>query len=304
MLAKIYRNIKNNNLIPAVKRKYHMNLSKNSIYNTIILAGIPRSGTTWLAQTLNYDTRYRLIYEPFHKRVDYPSRVIKENQYIHETDETEKYVENLKYILGGQIRHKHTDYANSKLFYRKILVKIVRGNFLLKWIHNLFPENKIIYILRHPFSTALSQQKRKIRLNFDEILAQKQLMKEFLTEPLDNIRINDLNEFEKYILYWSINNFVVLEQFQKKKIYIIKYEDIFENHKEEIKNIFGYLNQNYSDKIFDVMKIPSFETNIHSTLNKTDPLNTWKEVLQKKQIEPAIKILEKFKLDKLYDLNL
>ena len=37
------------------------------INNTIIIAGVGRSGTTLLAETINYDNQFRLMFEPFHK---------------------------------------------------------------------------------------------------------------------------------------------------------------------------------------------------------------------------------------------
>ena len=38
-----------------------------NINNTIIVAGVGRSGTTLLAETINYDNKFRLMFEPFHK---------------------------------------------------------------------------------------------------------------------------------------------------------------------------------------------------------------------------------------------
>lgn len=304
MLSKIIRNIKDDNLIPAIKRKYHIKMRQKNLNNTLVIAGTARSGTTWLAQTINYNNKFRLIYEPFHCKVKYPNRTISESQYINEMNTNEKYVNNLNYILSGRIRNKQADSFNSRLLYNRIMVKMVRGNFLLKWIHNLHPRLKIIYIIRHPLSTVLSQQKRQIRHTLNEILAQKQLVEDYLSEPLEHIHLKDLNEFEKYILYWCINNYVVKEQFQSKGIYFVQYEEIFQNPQTEIKNIFNYLKERYTNKIFDTIKIPSFEADVHTTLKRRDPLNTWKEDLSAKQIDSAVKILEKFNLEAIYNLKI
>ncbi|MCG3257596.1 MAG: sulfotransferase [Candidatus Heimdallarchaeota archaeon] len=152
MPAKIVQNIKNSNLIPAIKRKYHIKIKRKNTNKTVVLSGTARSGTTWLAQTLNYDNRFKFIFEPFDDRVKYPNRIILENHYIQENETNKSYVESINHIITGKIRNISMDEYNERLFYDNILVKMTKGNFLLKWLHNLYPDLKIIYIMRHTFS--------------------------------------------------------------------------------------------------------------------------------------------------------
>ena len=36
--------------------------------NVVFISGVGRSGTTWLTELINYNHRYRILFEPFHNK--------------------------------------------------------------------------------------------------------------------------------------------------------------------------------------------------------------------------------------------
>ena len=124
--------------------------------NSIFLAGVGRSGTTWVADIINCNNDHRYIHEPFHP---YRVKEARNFQYIHylrpENRET-RYLEPAKAVLSGRIRNRWTDSDNKKIFARKRLIKDIRANLLLKWIHANFHGMPIILLFRHPCAVANS----------------------------------------------------------------------------------------------------------------------------------------------------
>ena len=56
-----------------------------NINNTILVAGVGRSGTTLLAETINYDNQFRLMFEPFNKYKVFSSDM-KGNNFTYQSD--------------------------------------------------------------------------------------------------------------------------------------------------------------------------------------------------------------------------
>ena len=136
----------------------HFDLN-NSTSNTLLIAGSGRSGTTWLSEIINYRNEYRDIFEPFHPKVN--NKINFEHKFIAEHNNSENIYKNVQKILQGKIRNYWTDKFNKKLIINKRLIKCIRANLFLKYVHRNFIEIPIIFIIRNPFAVVNS----KMRLN-------------------------------------------------------------------------------------------------------------------------------------------
>lgn len=127
--------------------------------DSIFVAGTGRSGTTWISDIINYRNEYRYVFEPFNPYKVGICREFRYRQCLRPENREERFIEPAKAILSGRVRNSWTDQYNKKFFCRQRLIKDIRANFLLKWIHANFPGIPIILLLRHPCTVANSKLK-------------------------------------------------------------------------------------------------------------------------------------------------
>ena len=273
------------------------------INNTIIIAGVGRSGTTLLAETINYDNQFRLMFEPFHK---YKVKTLNEMNYrlyISPLNNNEKLKEKYFKILSGDIRNKWVDQYNKKYFCVKRIIKEIRINQSLKWIKLNFPEIPIVYIVRHPCAVTLS----KLRLNWDnhlfEYISQIDLVNDHLKPYIDIINSAETS-YEKHFMMWCIENSIVLNSFKKEDIFIIFYEYLITDPVKSLKILYKYLNLNFNNKIIATLGKPSLQANPQSAISRAkNIINDWTNYVDDKQKQYTRNILNEFNLDHLYTLD-
>jgi len=277
---------------------------KNDYRNTVLLAGTGRSGTTWVADIINYKNDYRLMFEPFQVRKVDLVKHFKHGQYIRPDKKDEKFLLPAKQILSGRLKHtKWVDKHNRKVFCRKRLIKTIHGNLMLKWIKVNFPEIPIILLLRHPGAVALSRLKLKHWdwiPDFKECISQTELIDEYLRPVKSHIdKINDL--FDIHIFSWCIANYIPLRQFSPGEIHILFYEKLCTNPEYEIRKLFSFLGKEYDKKVLEMLRRPSDLSLPQSAINTGhDLLSNYKKYLSAEQIQRANDILSLFGLDKIY----
>jgi len=274
-----------------------------NINNTIIVAGVGRSGTTLLAETINYDNKFRLMFEPFHK---YKMKTLSEMNYrlyISPLNNNEKLKEEYSKILSGDIRNKWVDQYNKKYFCVNRIIKEIRINQNLKWIKINFPEIPIVYIIRHPCAVTLS----KLRLNWDdhlfEYIGQIELVNDHLKPYIDIIN-SAKTAYEKHLIMWCIENSIVLNSFKKEEIFIIFYEYLITDPVKSIKKLYKHLNLNFNNKIIDTLSKPSLQANPQSAISRAkNIINDWTNYVDDKQKQYTKNILNEYNLDQLYTLD-
>jgi len=267
---------------------------------SVVIAGTGRSGTTWLANIVNYANTHRFMFEPFHpERVDVVSH-FRYRQYLRYDNCERAFIEPARIILSGRIKNDWIDKLNRKSISRSRLIKDIRINLLLKWIKTHFPEVPVILLLRHPCAVANS----KLQLNWDspieEYLTQEELTEDFLAPFRDKIEgARDI--FEKHVFLWCIENYVPLRQFAEDQIHTAFYEDLCVAPEQEIERLFSFLGERYDKKIFDVFKEPSVLCRENSpVLCKRELTEDFRNYITTKQVRRAIEILSLFGLDRIY----
>ena len=90
---------------------------------TILLAGVARSGSTWVANIINYKNDYRLMFEPFHSRYVDIMKDFSWRQYLRVDNKDEKFLKPVEAILSGNVRNKWIDKFNRKQITKKRIIK-------------------------------------------------------------------------------------------------------------------------------------------------------------------------------------
>jgi hypothetical protein len=269
--------------------------------NSILLAGTEKSGTTWISDVINYKREYRYVFEPF-----WPDKVdlcknFKPRQYLRPDNRDRYYIETAQIILSGKIRNKWTDKYHRRFIADKRLVKDIRANLFLKWIHNHFPNMPIILLLRHPCAVVRSHLRRTDpEPDLDKFLAQPELVEDFL-HPFEKEIKAAQTTFDQLVFRWCIETYVPLKQFSRNKIHLAFYERFCEMPKSEIDEMFSFLGKNYDQTIFAGLRKPSPVSREESAIISGGNLvDNWRKQITDEQIQRAVEILSLFGLDKIY----
>jgi len=276
-------------------------LELNSDYRqAIFLAGTGRSGTTWVSSIINYNNDYRDIFEPFHPYKVELVEHFRYRQYLRPNNQHQEFLQPTKAILSGKIKNKWTDQFNQKVFCQKRMIKDIRANFLLKWLNHNFPEVPIILLFRHPCAVVNSKLHLGWGNHLDELLAQPELVEDFL-QPFRQEIIAAKTDFEKQIFLWCLENYVPLKQFAPQEIHLAFYENFCKEPKAEIERLFTFLGKKFDDTVFAILNKPSATSRQESAIITTgNVVDSWKKYITHEQLERAIEILSLFGLDTLY----
>lgn len=265
-----------------------------------MVAGTGRSGTTWLANIINFANDYRVIFEPFNPRKVPEMKSFGYRQYLRPDNIDLVF---LRPAVDALLGHIESSWVNklrtSHSPFDRNLIKDIRANHLLKWLDTRF-EIKIVLLLRHPCAVACSKLKLNWETHLDEFLNQEDLVEDFLTPFVSEI-CGAKTEFEKHIFLWCIENYVPLKQFKEDEIHLVFYENLCTQPKLELEKLFPYLGRASSNRALKVAKVPSPTCRPGSSvLHGRDLVGEYKRHLTKEQISRAIEILGIFGLDKIY----
>lgn len=273
----------------------------NSDYkDAIFLAGTGRSGTTWISSIINYNNEYRYIFEPFYSDRVSTVKNFRYRQYLRPDNQAKEFILPTKQILSGKVRSNWTDRYNKRFISNKRLIKDIRANLLLSWIHNNFPSVPIILLLRHPCAVVNSHLKLGWDNHIEELLEQAELIEDFLHPFKQNI-LEAQTDFEQQIFLWCIENYVPLKQFKKGEIHLAFYENFCECPREEIERLFSFLGKKFDESIFLNLKKPSSMSTKESAVITGDSIvDSWRKHVTDEQLQRAIEIMSRFGLDKIY----
>ncbi len=296
--------IKNRELKKQIKWKYYINTNHNPS-KTLFISGMGRSGTTWLSQILNYDNRYRYIFEPFYPERSDLCNFFEKRQYLRPNTNYPKYLYSANQIISGKVRSHFLDRYNAKFLCRKRMVKDVQTNLLLGWINQNFKKTKILLTIRHPCAVANSWLKLNWEPLVDVYLNQKELVEDYLKEFEKDIKKAE-TKYEKLLYMWCIEYYVPLQQKRNNLLEMkqILYEDLCRNFEQTIRSVYEYIEEKHSPSLYEMKDKPSYTTRpFAAILQKTNLLHSWKDSLTKKQIKQARDITSLFELEKMYEFK-
>lgn len=269
---------------------------------SILVAGTARSGTTWLGDLIASQIRCRILFEPFNPNLVPEYRGFRYFQYMRPGTENAEFCAFARKVFTGEIRNRWIDHQNEQIFPKYRLIKEIRANLALKWLHDHFPQVPIVFLIRHPCAVVLSRIELGWATDKDikPFLSQPSLVSDYLSGHLDLIRDANTEE-EKHAIIWSVNNLVPLRQFRPGELKIVYYENLCTQPEIEMPDIFESIGQRYLSLGIDKTNQPSQTTRKDSAVvTGMDKITSWKKRLSTIQIKNILKVVDAFGLSHVY----
>jgi hypothetical protein len=281
--------------------RFYLNPSPD-IHRSILVAGTARSGTTWLGDLIASQVPCRILFEPFHPGLVPEYRGFHYFQYMRPGMENRTFQGFAQKVFTGEIRNPWIDRQNERLFSHVRLIKEIRANLALKWLHDHFPEVPIVLLIRHPCAVVCSRMELGWATDTDikPLLSQPELIEDYLLPYMDLIKSAKTTE-EKHTIIWCVSNLVPLKQFNPSEVKIIYYEHLCTQPENELPALFEFIGQTYNKPEIGIINQPSQTTQVTSAVVRgMDKIENWKKKLSPSQIDSILRIVEAFGMSDLY----
>lgn len=272
------------------------------LHRSILVAGTARSGTTWLGDLITAQIPSRVLFEPFNPDLVPEYRNFSYFQYMRPGSESPEFHAFAQKVFTGRIRNRWIDRQNERIFSNARLVKEIRANLALRWLHENFPEVPILFLVRHPCAVVLSRMELGWATDGDIVsfLSQPDLIEDHLAPHLDLIHSLSSDE-EKHTAIWSVSNLVPLRQFLPGELKIVYYEDLCTQPEMELPGIFKTIGYREAVRGADVIRRPSQTSRKTSAVViGTNKIGSWKNRLSRSQVDNILRVVDSFGLGNLY----
>lgn len=219
--------------------RHPLDLSRR-LDSLVFVAGSGRSGTTWLAQLVNADNRFRVIFEPFNPRLG-PDGAELLPRYVPPDAEADGLRRAFEPYLLGRAGNAWTGQYNLRAVATRRLIKDIHSNLRLGWFRRRFEPFPILLIVRHPFAVALSQIRIGLALELPYYLADERLLADHL-RPFEQQMRAARSEFARRVFQWCVETFVPLRQFRgTREVTVVLYERLLAEPEAVLEPIFRRL---------------------------------------------------------------
>jgi hypothetical protein len=287
--------------VQEIASRFYLNPEADS-QKSILIAGTARSGTTWLGDLIASQIPSRILFEPFNPDLVLEYRKFNYFQYMRPGMENPEFHAFARKVFTGEIRNRWIDRQNERIRSEYRVIKEIRINLALKWLHDNFPEVPILFLMRHPCAVVASRMELNWATDRDiePFLSQPDLVEDHLAPYMEIIKHANTDE-EKHAVIWCVSNLVPLRQFQPNEIRIVYYEHLCTRPEIELPAVFASIGQSYRDTEHNAVNRPS-QTALASSavVDGTDKISAWRKKLNDKQIENILQIVKAFGLDYLY----
>lgn len=248
--------------------------------NPIIISGSPRAGTTWVAESIAKALgSRRILWEPLQEgNPDRYGKGFSKRPFLTDGNVTQGQIDFFKDIISAKNANAHTlrlrkfpgNFFHS-LNSDRLIIKFVRGNGVVGWMHRELNIPKPLIIIRHPCAVISSQLK----------------MGTWKSHPhVDPGLVEYYPEFRRFLksesdlhmrlaLTWA-GDFLAAYH-NKESVHIVHYESLVTNGaKELLQPLRDWGVEEYFSNVEDALIIPSSTVYAWSDLSSTlKKMNRW-----------------------------
>jgi hypothetical protein len=266
---------------------------------TLVVAGSPRSGTTWLAEALSTLPRSAILFEPEHMMQVPAARLAGLDWHVikgpgEHWPEGDAYFER---VLRGQVitpwTVSHLPLSRA-VAPRRWIVKFVDANLSLAWLATRFPIRAPVLVLRHPCAVVGSQMRRGWRLEHAPRLAaffeQYPQFQEYVASLQDPV--------EWSAAHWCMHTYFPLMLPHPWPFLVTSYEQATTNPEVEFGRLFANWKLQMPADLVERTKRLSGTTDLGSGLQRGGAAGPgWRKILTGEQIVRILAVVRKFGLD-------
>lgn len=270
--------------------------------DVVFISGSGRSGTTWVAEVVNHRGDRRYLFEPLHPEEVRASRGFGAARYLRPGADGGAAGRLLERIVAGRFRSVWADRFNTRLRYRKRLVKEIHANLLLPWLARRFPGLKIVWILRHPLAVAASQGRMEegFPANPEALLADEKLMADHL-EPFREVLATAEAPAERRAAIWCAQQLVPLRGLAPADAHVLFYEHLVTRPDRELTRLSEYLGEPFGEEARAAVGKPSaLSVPSSAVVRGTDPLRARLDAIAPADRDAVLGVVERFGLSRLY----
>lgn len=202
----------------------------------IFIAGLPRTGTTWIANVLSAAPGTAYYHEPFNFK-NVPESAPFSLRYVSASDDDPAFAEYCRKCFSG--RQRHPKVIDAQPWWRcwlpvptgRVMVKDVHSVLALDWIRQHIAPRTVL-VLRHPCAMANSWVRNNWKNEgmYAALLEQPALLDGVLKPFESHLRSAQGDYFSRLGAYWGACYHVALEQQKHHQDWVvIRHEDLLEN---------------------------------------------------------------------------
>lgn len=242
----------------------------------IIIVGSARSGTSWLAETIAAQHRYRLLFEPEHEFNTKKGKLICDKLLTRKNSSSEANTY-LKKVFSNRIDSDWIAQCSNRKYKRhlwpllpkKYIIKFVRANLAAQYINENY-QIPVIHLLRNPYDVIHSQQRVKFPWLYDLSHFNQQEELVDLVKSSYNFNLRSAERFsdvEKLALRWCLENVIPLKNLPgySFKSEIVYYEEL-RNDLNCFIHLCAYFDLKPVNNLADIYSQPSSKTHPKSEI--------------------------------------
>lgn len=286
------------------------------IKDTIVLAGAPRSGTTWLAELLRELPGYKFLNEPLLLRNN--EEAIKTGfrwrTQLHPNEDAKEKKAFFEDVLSGQVSHGplwHYGSENSvsKLVehatHRRLVVKFCRAGRLLHWLNQNYDVRGTVLIIRHPCAVVASQldhggwQPDKVVHDLDSDAALGEIPSDIHDQFADILSSLE-TRIDIMTAVWCLDYYIPLIKYADHghPWTLVSYENMVLDGYAEMERVFDCLGANVPETLREKLGTASaYASDNLSVTDKYRQISKWKKQLSTEQISRVLELVKAFELD-------
>ncbi|MCS4194431.1 hypothetical protein GGP50_002657 [Salinibacter ruber] len=298
---------------------YLTTLSRGESSQTILLASVGRSGTTWLGNILSALDGYKMLNEPLRPEnpTEYEARY-RHRPYVEENEVAPCLKEKLENAFTGQVPRSYKwDFRSQgrigilleHIWNRNVVVKSTRSLRLLPWIHRTFDLKGTVILIRHPCAVVSSMLKSggwgydRLEQNgvstFDQAVGEQApaSISERLRSDIEGTSTNP----EILAHMWALDYHVALnhhENTERQYSHLVTYEHLLTEGRRCIRDLCTFLGEEPTEEMRAQLNRPSRTASDQlSTEDTTRQLRKWRDHLDEKTVDRVLSIVHSYDID-------
>lgn len=278
--------------------------ANNAANKGVFLTGIARSGTSWVSSIISQADNLLYCREPYNPAT---CRIMPQQyKYLAADMHDDFYRYYTNRIFSGLFVSSKSDYSRRHSWFKlatnkqRVFIKDPTAALLTDWLAENYDVD-IVILVRHPAGVVSSYLKLGWGFPMKILLQQDSLMQDYLSPYRGLLEKHDypgMDAAKGAVLYGAIYT-VLLRLAQKRRVIIVRYEDLCRDPVGQFKKLFAGLNLRWNKRVetfmyWSIKGKTVFSSKIRRNTNLMATI--WEKRLSNEQVRTIERIMEIYRL--------